>query len=143
MEYERNRKEEFCVNDWDGCTSTGGAMNHSGTVMTPKSHQRGDRGTGFLCFTCAVCFLLSVTCTFLGTLVVLDQNVEAASYRYGKKFCYSQYNERIRQNRQNRIHHRSCGLIYKRAIWMFKIYFDSIETLETKTTRNTSLLRTI
>ncbi|XP_046824209.1 glutamyl aminopeptidase-like [Vespa crabro] len=62
--------------------STDGAMNRSGAVTMLKSHQRGDRASVFLCFTCAVCFLLSVTCTFLGTLVVLNQNVEAANYRY-------------------------------------------------------------
>ncbi|CAK9820780.1 Glutamyl aminopeptidase [Anthophora plagiata] len=41
------------------------------------------RGTGLLCFTCSICFILSLICTCLATLLVLiDQKVEAASYQY-------------------------------------------------------------
>ncbi|XP_032666261.1 glutamyl aminopeptidase isoform X1 [Odontomachus brunneus] len=39
--------------------------------------------SAFLCFTCGACFVLSLICTCLATLVVLlDQTVEAASYRH-------------------------------------------------------------
>ncbi|KAK2575060.1 hypothetical protein KPH14_008800 [Odynerus spinipes] len=68
-----------------GTRPTDGAAVRSGAVTTFKSslQQRGDRGIALLCFTCAICFILSVSCIFLGTLVVLlDQHVEAASYRY-------------------------------------------------------------
>ncbi|XP_033329801.1 glutamyl aminopeptidase [Megalopta genalis] len=40
------------------------------------------RGSGLLCFTCSICFILSLICTCLATLLVLlDQKVEAASYQ--------------------------------------------------------------
>lgn len=68
-----------------GTRPTDGAAVRNSAVASFKSssQKRGDRGIALLCFTCAICFILSVSCICLGTLVViLDQQVEAASYRY-------------------------------------------------------------
>ncbi|XP_076239529.1 glutamyl aminopeptidase [Calliopsis andreniformis] len=61
--------------------SSGGAGCH-GVGFSALGAQL-QRGTGLLCFTCSICFVLSLICTCLATLLVLlDQKVEAASYQY-------------------------------------------------------------
>ncbi|KAK1134886.1 hypothetical protein K0M31_007653 [Melipona bicolor] len=61
--------------------SSGGAGYRAGAFPTTKTQLQA--GTGLLCFTCSVCFILSIICTCLATLLVLvDQKVEAANYQY-------------------------------------------------------------
>jgi len=51
-----------------------------------ESLRRNNVVSALLCFTCGACFVLSLICICLATLVVLlDQTVEAASYsRHGE-----------------------------------------------------------
>lgn len=52
-------------------------------VASSSTKTQLQRGSGLLCFTCSLCFILSLICTCLATLLVLfDQKVEAASYQY-------------------------------------------------------------
>ncbi|KAG7213582.1 hypothetical protein KM043_002837 [Ampulex compressa] len=47
------------------------------------SVRRSSTGPAILCFTCGICFFLSLVCSCLATLLVLlDQKVEAASFRH-------------------------------------------------------------
>ncbi|XP_053981166.1 glutamyl aminopeptidase-like [Hylaeus volcanicus] len=56
-----------------------GGVGYSGVAFSTSRTQLY-RGTGLLCFTCSLCFVLSLICTSLATLlVILDQKVEAAS----------------------------------------------------------------
>ncbi|XP_076628645.1 glutamyl aminopeptidase [Colletes latitarsis] len=59
-----------------------GGVGYSSVVSSTSGAQLY-RGVGLLCFTCSICFILSLICTSLATLlVILDQKVEAASYQY-------------------------------------------------------------
>lgn len=57
-----------------------------GTATISESLRRNNIVSALLCFTCGACFVLSLICTCLGTLVVLlDQTVEAASLQHGER----------------------------------------------------------
>lgn len=61
--------------------NSGGAARRNVAYSSPGTQVHG--GTGLLWFTCSVCFILSLICTCLATLLVLlDQRVEAVSYQY-------------------------------------------------------------
>nr|XP_031842296.1 glutamyl aminopeptidase-like [Nomia melanderi]XP_031842297.1 glutamyl aminopeptidase-like [Nomia melanderi]XP_031842298.1 glutamyl aminopeptidase-like [Nomia melanderi]XP_031842299.1 glutamyl aminopeptidase-like [Nomia melanderi] len=61
--------------------NSGGAAHRRVAYSSPGTQVH--RGTGLLWFTCSVCFILSLICICLATLLVLlDQKVEAASYQY-------------------------------------------------------------
>lgn len=64
----------------------GGAPRLNASII-PESLRRNNVVSALLCFTCGACFVLSLICTCLATLVVLlDHTVEAASYgRHGEK----------------------------------------------------------
>ncbi|RLU24828.1 hypothetical protein DMN91_002918 [Ooceraea biroi] len=60
------------------------------TSVISEARCRGNVTSGVICFTCGVCFILSLTCTCLVTLVVLlDQTAEAASYDSDRLEAYT------------------------------------------------------
>jgi len=65
----------------------GGALRHKAASATiSESLGRSNVVSALLCFTCGVCFVLSLICTCLAILVVLlDHTVEATSHnRHGE-----------------------------------------------------------
>lgn len=59
----------------------GAAAGHRDVPYSSADTQVRHGTTGLLCFTCSLCFILSLICTCLATLLVLlDQKVEAATY---------------------------------------------------------------
>lgn len=68
------------------CRPKGGAPRLNASTIS-ESLRRNNVVSALLCFTCGACFVLSLICTCLATLIVLlDHTVEAASYgRHGEK----------------------------------------------------------
>lgn len=69
-----------------GNQSKGGAHRPETASSTATNLLRYKNITSaLLCFTCGACFILSLICICLATLVILlNQAVEATNYRYGK-----------------------------------------------------------
>lgn len=65
--------------------SRGGAHRPDAISSTSTSFRDKNTASVLLCFACGACFVLSLICICLATLVVLlDQAVEATSYQFGE-----------------------------------------------------------